>query len=146
MAVLGRLVRLRRRRRGLVANETGAVAIEFAFICPILLAFVGGIVEGSLLLYTWGNMEHLSRQAARAVAIGAATDAQAISFVNTKMQSSLGKLAVTTAVVTSAGATPLENQVTVRVTVTGAQLARMLPFGIFRLTNLESTVSLRLET
>ena len=144
--MLGRLVRLRLPRKGLVANETGAVAIEFAFICPILLAFVGGIVEGSLLLYTWGNMEHLSRQAARAVAIGAATDAQAINFVNTKMQSSLGKLIVTTAVATSNGATPLENQVTVRVTVTGAQLARMLPFGIFRLTNLESTVSLRLET
>jgi Flp pilus assembly protein TadG len=134
------------RRSGLVRDENGAVAIEFAFLCPILLAFVGGIVEGSLLLYTWSNMEHLSRQAARAVAIGAATQTQAVNFVTTKMQSSLGSLTATTTVVTSTGTNPFENQVTVRVTVTGTQLARMLPFGIFRLANLESTVSLRLET
>jgi Flp pilus assembly protein TadG len=134
------------RRSGLGRNENGAVAVEFAFLLPILMFLVGGIIEGGILLYTWGNMEHVSRQAARAVAIGAATQAQASTFVTSKMHSSMGSLAVTTMVTTTAGANPFENQVTVRLTVAGTELARMLPFGIFRLANLESTVSLRLET
>ncbi len=140
------MARAWRRRRRLSRNEAGSIAVEFALICPVLLAFVGGIIEGGLLLYTWGNMEHVGRQAARAVAVGAASQAQAETFVETKMSSSIGALVANATVTTSAGATAFENQVTVRVTVTGAELARMLPFGIFSLTNLETTVSLRLET
>lgn len=134
------------RRTGLIRDDSGSIAVEFALICPVLLLLLGGIVEGGLLLYTWGNMEHVGRQAARAVAVGAASQAQAETFVETKMTNSIGALVVDATVTTSAGATAFENQVTVRVTVTGTELAKILPFGIFSLTNLESTVSLRLET
>jgi Flp pilus assembly protein TadG len=134
------------RRTGLVRNESGSIAVEFALICPMLFVLVGGVIEGGMLLYTWGNMEHISRQAARAVAVGAATQAEAKTFIDSKMRTSVGAMTVTATVSTSAGATPLEDQVVVRVTVAGTELAKILPFGIFRLTNLESNVSLRLET
>jgi Flp pilus assembly protein TadG len=134
------------RRAGLARDESGSIAVEFALICPVLILFVGGIIEGGLLLYTWGNMEHLGRQAARAVAVGAASNAQAETFVESKMTSSIGAMAVNATVTTSAGATAFENAVTVTVTITSAELAKILPFGIFSLTSLQSTVSLRLET
>jgi Flp pilus assembly protein TadG len=134
------------RRTGLVRSESGSIAVEFALICPVLLLFIGGIIEGGLLLYTWGNMEHISRQAARAVAVGAASQAQAKTFAESMMRSSVGGMVATATVTTSAGATPFENQVAVQVTVTGTELAKILPFGIFSLTTLQSAVSLRLET
>jgi hypothetical protein len=91
-------------------------------------------------------MEHVGRQAARAVAVGAATEDEAESFIASKMHQAVGALAVSASVTTSAGATAFENAVTARVTVPGSELVKILPFGLFRLTTLESVVSLRLET
>jgi Flp pilus assembly protein TadG len=134
------------RRRGLVRSESGATVAEFALILPVFLLFVGGMIEGGLLLHTWGRMEHVGRQAARAFAIGAVTKDEAESFIASEMQKGAGALVVTPSVTTNAGANALEDQVVVRITVASSELSKMLPFRIFRLTSLEAAVRLRLET
>jgi Flp pilus assembly protein TadG len=144
--MINRTVRALLRRAGLARDESGATAIEFALVLPVLILVVGGIFEGGLVLHTWGRMEHVGRQAARAVAVGAATEDEAESFIASKMQQSMGALAVTASVTTSVGANAFENAVVARVTVPGSELVRILPFGLFRLTSLESVVSLRRET
>jgi Flp pilus assembly protein TadG len=55
--------------------------VEFSLVLPALALLAGGIMEGGFLFYTWGNMEHVGRQAARAVAIGEATPDEARTFV-----------------------------------------------------------------
>ena len=133
-------------RRNPLRDEAGGIAVEFALTLPVLMLLVGGIVDGGLLIYTWGNMEHVGRQAARAVAIGAATQQQARDYVAAKLLSSTGGLVPTTTVTTTIGATPLESEVVVQVTVPRTQLIKVLPFRIFALQSLQSTVRVRLET
>jgi Flp pilus assembly protein TadG len=131
--------------RGGTANEEGATAVELALVCPVLLLLVAGVIEGGLLLYTWGNMEHIARQAARAAAIGSITATQAETFVETKMAASIGSPTATATVSIVAGATPIEDEVIVQVTVPEGELGAILPFGIFRLASLSSTVTMHYE-
>ena len=129
----------------LATGKAGGAAVEFALISPVLLLLVAGVVEGGLLLYTWGNMEHVARQAARAAAIGSVTAAQAETFVETKMAESIGSPTATATVNFVTGATPMEDEVVVQVTVPGGELSSLLPFGLFRLASLSSTVTMHHE-
>ena len=126
-------------------DEAGAGAVEFALICPVLLVMIGGIFEGGLVLYTWGNMEHVARQAARTAAIGSITAAEAETFVETKMAQSIGSPTATATVNFVAGATPMEDEVVVQVTVPEGELGAILPFGLLRLSSLSTTVTMHYE-
>ena len=126
-------------------DEKGSTAVEFALVCPVLLLLVAGVVEGGLLLYTWGNMEHIARQAARTAASCTITAAQAETFVETKMAESIGSPTATATVSIVPGATPIEDEVIVQVTVPEGELGALLPFGIFRLASLSSTVTMHYE-
>jgi Flp pilus assembly protein TadG len=53
------------RLTALRADERGGPAIEFAFIAPILLTFVIGIVEVAMTLFAWALLEGGVREAAR---------------------------------------------------------------------------------
>src|SRR5687768_12321414 len=110
-------------------DKNGGAAVEFALVSPVLLLLVAGVIVGSLLLYTWGNMEHVARQAARTAAIGSITAAEAETFVKAKMAQSIGSPTVTATVNFVAGATPMEDEVVVQVTVPEGELGAILPFG-----------------
>lgn len=143
-----RVPALRRRMacRDPLRDESGGVAVEFALTLPILIMLLGAILDGALLIYTWGNMEHISRQAARAVAIGAATNQQARDYVAAKMLGSTGGLVATATVTTTVSANPMESEVVVQVTVPRTELLKVLPFRAFGLERLQSTARVRLET
>jgi Flp pilus assembly protein TadG len=47
-------------------NQKGAAAVEFAFILPLLLLFLFGIVEFSILFYNKAMITNASREGARA--------------------------------------------------------------------------------
>lgn len=133
-------------RRDPLRDESGGVAVEFALTLPILIMLLGAIMDGAMLIYTWGNMEHISRQAARAVAIGAATNQQARDYVAAKLLGSAGGLVATATVTTTVSANPMESEVVVQVTVPRAELLKVLPFRAFGLQTLQSTARVRLET
>ena len=55
-----------------VVSETGAIAVEFAFALPILLALVSGVISVGSVMYVQANMETAARGAARSAAAGEA--------------------------------------------------------------------------
>lgn len=128
-----------------VGDDSGATAIEFALIAPILILLLGGIVEGGLLIHTWGNMEYIARQAARGVAIGEFTEQQAQDFIASRMQKSVGAPAAAATVRTVSGAQPIDNEVIVNVTVPAAQLSQIQIFGVFRMVTLSAEVTMHRE-
>nr|WP_281400094.1 TadE/TadG family type IV pilus assembly protein [Microvirga zambiensis] len=126
-------------------EERGVSAVEFALIAPALVALMGGIVEGSLLFYTWGNMEHIGRQAARSAAIGEFTREEAETFIVAGMAQSVGAPNVTATVTFASGSTPIENEVIVNVSVPATELSKFQPFGLFRLITLSTRVTMHRE-
>lgn len=130
----------------LARTSRGAAAVEFALLVPVLAVLLAGTFESSLLLYTWGSMEFASRQAARAVAVGAITRAEAKTFVEKRMLDSPGSPKATATVTLNNGATALENEVVVQVSIPGTELTRVMPLGLLRSVNLSTTVRLHRET
>ena len=126
-------------------DERGATAVEFALIAPILLVMFSGIVEGSVLLHTWGNMQNLGRQAARSAAIGEFNKTQAETLVKNRMQASGGGPNVTATVTFVKGAQLTDNAVVVEIIMPAAELSKVLPFGFFRTINLTSTSRMHWE-
>jgi Flp pilus assembly protein TadG len=126
-------------------DECGASAVEFAILTPFLLLLCTGIIEGSLLIYTRGNMEHVARQAARAAAIGTFTDTEAENFIVDKMADSLGSPIATASVNFVDGATPIEDEVVVIVTIQASELSGLLPFGLIPITALSAAVTMHTE-
>jgi Flp pilus assembly protein TadG len=49
-----------------IKNQKGAAIVEFAIILPVLIIFVIGIIEGSLLFYNKQIITNASREGARA--------------------------------------------------------------------------------
>jgi Flp pilus assembly protein TadG len=129
----------------IVREERGAIAIEFAFVAPVFVLILGAIIEGSLLFYTWGNMEHIGRQAARGAAIGEFTAQEAESFIVTRMADSVGSPLVTATVTFEAGSSPIDNEVVVDVTVPATQFSKFQPFRLFRLITLSTRVTMHRE-
>lgn len=50
---------------GYLRRERGSAAIEFALLLPVLLLFVGGIIEFSLLMFATGVIDNAASSAAR---------------------------------------------------------------------------------
>lgn len=65
--MLGRILRCRR----------GATAVEAALVLPLVITFVLGVIEFSLLFFTVSSMQTAARDIARQVAINAVSPATA---------------------------------------------------------------------
>ncbi|MFE1597639.1 TadE/TadG family type IV pilus assembly protein [Methylobacterium sp. ID0610] len=59
----------RRRRAGFGPDQSGAAALEFAFILPPLLVLLFGIVEGGRLLWAYNVLQFAVEAAARCAVI-----------------------------------------------------------------------------
>lgn len=53
------------KRKKLIKNQKGASAVEFAFVLPLLLILLFGIIEFGLLLYNKAVITNACREAAR---------------------------------------------------------------------------------
>jgi len=51
-------------------SEDGATAVEFAFVLPVLLMIVAGIIQFGAIFFLQNNMANAAREAARALAVG----------------------------------------------------------------------------
>jgi len=51
--------------KNIIKDQNGVTAVEFAIILPLLLVFMFGIIEFSLLLYNKAMITNASREAAR---------------------------------------------------------------------------------
>src|SRR5207253_1189329 len=57
------------RRHSMIRNEGGASVVEFALILPVFVAFVFGMINCGLMLWTQLGLEHGVVAAARCAAI-----------------------------------------------------------------------------
>ncbi len=70
-------------------DATGAATVEFALVAPLLLAFIFGIMEAALALWTWQVAQETVYATARCVAIDDVqcnSDAKARQFSVNRME------------------------------------------------------------
>ena len=56
--------------RGSRAGQSGGVAVEFAFVLPVLIVVLLGIVQFGMAFFLQNNMVNAAREAARKLAVG----------------------------------------------------------------------------
>jgi len=93
------------RRKNLARNVEGVTALEFAFVAPVLLLLMMGIVEFSLIMFTMAVMESATNNTARTgktgyVAAGLTRQQEIINTVTARTGAFLDphKIAITTLV------------------------------------------------
>jgi Flp pilus assembly protein TadG len=56
--------------RRLIDDDSGANAVEFAFVLPLLIAMIVGVIEGNRLLWTRQAIQTAASNAARCMSVG----------------------------------------------------------------------------
>ena len=84
MRLFGRL-RPRGHWRRLLRSERGSSAVEFAFVIPVLIAILGGIIQFGAVFFLESNMVNVARDAARRVATGQYDELQAETYASDKL-------------------------------------------------------------
>lgn len=78
--------RARRGARNWGESQGGATAVEFAFVAPVLIMIVTGIIQFGAIFFLQGNMANAAREAARALAVGSiASSSETETFVDQKL-------------------------------------------------------------
>ena len=61
-------------------DRRGTTSLEFVLVAPLLILFLIGIIETSLMLWTWQAIDAVAVDTARCVAIGSTTCASPQSY------------------------------------------------------------------
>ena len=75
-------VRLTResKRGSFATDQRGASAVEFAFVLPVLIILLTGVIQMGLTFFVQHNMVSVSQETARLVALGELTEAQGQTY------------------------------------------------------------------
>ncbi len=136
--------------RSLGKDESGANAVEFALVVPVLLLLILGIIQLGIILFTYNNMVQAAREAARVLAVRTASLTEATAVVNAQLGFSGLTFTVTPCApppaTTNCGA-PLDpaKDVSVTVSVPLAEASLINYQGFFSTGDLEATVTMRKE-
>lgn len=104
-------------------GERGAAAAEFAFLLPILVLLLLGIVQFGLAMYRISVVESAAREGARIAAVGAADD-----DVTARVVAAAPGFDASELVVTTTGCASVGDDVTVTVVASGDRLQISIPF------------------
>lgn len=63
-------------------DRSGAAAVEFALIAPLFLMLLCGIIENGLILLTQSTLDNATRDAARTLMLGSASQAAFLQVLN----------------------------------------------------------------
>jgi len=85
--------------RRLIADASGATAVEFGLTAPVFFALVFGLIDGGLLLWTQLGLQHATEMAARCASINKNLCAGTTAVQNYASTQALG-LAMTPSVFT----------------------------------------------
>ncbi len=115
-------------------SEEGVAAVELAFVLPVLLMLMIGIIDLSSLFFLRNNMVTIARDSARALAVGAVTTAEAEKLA----EENLVNWNATFTVTATEPLNPDDTDVVVTISVPMAEAA---PIGlVFDLTGLDGTL------
>lgn len=68
-------------RRWLCRRESGQELVEYAMILPLLLLLLVGIMEFSIIIFSYDTIANAAREGARVAIIPAASDAEVMAAV-----------------------------------------------------------------
>ncbi len=71
--------------RPFLSNQRGVAAVELAFILPVLVILLTGIVQMGLMFFVQNNMASVSQETARLAAVGELTTGQAQTYADGKL-------------------------------------------------------------
>ena len=130
--------------RRLWHNDSGVAAIEFAFIAPILILLLTGIIQFGAVLFIQHNMGEIARESARRVAVGAMTPTQAKQFVDDELVNwgATFDIAVTVA---PDPANPTDTDVSVVITAPMSEVALLDILGVFEGGTMRAANTMRVE-
>ena len=130
--------------RRLWHNDSGVAAIEFAFIAPILILLLTGIIQFGAVLFIQHNMGEIARESARRVAVGAMTPTQAKQFVDDSLVNWGATFDVAVTVVPDP-ADPTDTNVSVVVTAPMSEVALLDILGVFEGGTMRAANTMRVE-
>ena len=111
-------------------DRRGASALEFAFILPVLLLFIGGIIQFGAVFFLESNMANVARDTARRVSIGQYNEAQAEAFAHNELVNWNASFNVDVQLAPDP-VNPSETEITVEITVPFAEAAIIDLLGLF---------------
>ena len=126
-------------------NERGVVAVEFAFVIPILVMIFAGIVQFGAIFFLQGNMGNAAREVARTLAVGGInTQTEAETLANSKLINWGVTFDVTTTLPDPND--PNDTDFTVTITAPLSEAAIVDILGIFKGGTLSASASMREES
>lgn len=133
-AGLMRVLPRHRPKAGLAGDERGASAVEFAFVLPILLLLLTGMIDVGVLMLTQNNMIRVAQSAARNLALAQMDEAQTETYIHSKL-ANLGTSLKVEATLPDTEAVPPETDVTVSLSI---PMADVIPIDIVGMGNLKA--------
>ena len=129
------------KRHGIMKNERGASAVEFALILPILVILVFGIIEFGIAYNNYISITHAAREGARLAAVNM-DEIEGIAWFENRVRESAPSVAIES--ITLSGQDGIIGD-KVTVTVTGEVLNIEIPLVGSWPVQLASTATLRIE-
>ncbi len=117
----------------------GATLIEFAFILPVLLAILTGILQFGGLFFLQSSMAQVARETARALVVGEINQSGAKSFAEAR----LINWGITYSVGVTAPNPPTANDYVVVISAPMAEASLVDIFGLFQSGTLQARASMR---
>lgn len=131
------------RQSRLARCESGSTAVEFAFVMPVFLLFLLGIVQFGMIMLLQNNMSNVARDTSRRLAVGDLTAIEAVASA----ENSLIDWGIDYAVeVTEPDPSdPADKNITVLIVAPMEQAAMFDILGVLEGRNLAASVTMRLE-
>nr|WP_292513268.1 TadE family protein [Methylobacterium sp.] len=142
MAVQIRSTCVLRLVRSLVSNRSGASAVEFALVAPILIAMIASIFTISMVMHAHSSISTYAREAARGVAVGYMTVAEAKQFAETRARDDL-RVVVSVNIVPATRGDQSRQDVIVTLSISTEEIAKITPFGNIILGGLSARAVMR---
>jgi hypothetical protein len=124
-------------------DARGVAAVEFAFVMPVLVLILTGIIQLGMLLFLHGNMGNVARDTARRLAVGELTAANAPSYAEGQLVNWGGTFTVTPTMPNPAD--PNDRDITVQISVPIADVSLVDIVGVFRTGNMTAASTMRQE-
>lgn len=115
--------------RSLKRDTTANSAVEFAFIAPVLVVMVCGLIEFSMILYTYNAAEHAAWDITRQLSTNQITTSQVSSLATAELPSWARSNAIVST--SSSSTNPSLNHYTVQINIpaTAATPTNVLSFA-----------------